>query len=130
MAVAIQYNSQVDNDLYKYCLGVYFNDVGGCRGGGSTIQQYNTADRQRIIPQSILRPDMSEHSICVMGTPLCLRSFNPANITCDTCDTSVATCDFEKSAATAPIGNILVPLEGYWHSSPWSPQVGGRGGRG
>ncbi|GAX73318.1 hypothetical protein CEUSTIGMA_g772.t1 [Chlamydomonas eustigma] len=49
-------------------------------------------------------------------------SFNPANISCDKCDTSLETCDFNKSA-TNTIGSILVPLNGNWHSSPWSPQV-------
>lgn len=55
-------------------------------------------------------------------------SFNMSNTTCDTCDTSVAVCDYNKSLTDAvPVGSILVPLDGYWHSSPWSSQVRQRG---
>lgn len=53
-------------------------------------------------------------------------SFNPANTSCDTCDTTVSTCDFNKSTTdVVPIGSILVPEDGYWHSNAFSPQVGG-----
>eukprot|EP00798_Chlamydomonas_sp_ICE-L_P007587 gene7587-742_t len=50
-------------------------------------------------------------------------SFNPANTTCDTCPKSNAVCDFNKTSDAVQIGNIVVPVDGYWHSNPLSPQI-------
>ena len=43
------------------------------------------------------------------------------NNTCDVCDETIALCNEEGSEG---VGSLLAPLDGYWHSSPFSPQVG------
>jgi hypothetical protein len=40
-------------------------------------------------------------------------SLNPANHTCDNC----------PADATCPGGSVIVPMEGFWHSSNFSPQI-------
>ncbi|GAX73320.1 hypothetical protein CEUSTIGMA_g774.t1 [Chlamydomonas eustigma] len=57
-------------------------------------------------------------------------SFSSLNTSCDTCPSN-AICSYDKYTTNASssktvessIGSILVPADGYWHSSPWSPQV-------
>lgn len=63
-------------------------------------------------------------------------SFWPQNTTCDACPDN-ADCDPVQTDGTlyktslnlasnpnkAPPGNVLIPVDGYWHSSPMSPQV-------
>ncbi len=51
-------------------------------------------------------------------------SISAANLTCDACPTDVAMCDYAgKSDESVPVGSVIVPLEGYWQSSPLSPQI-------
>jgi hypothetical protein len=61
-------------------------------------------------------------------------SFDPASTTCDVCPPN-ADCTTSNGSVTrttvvpgcappdVPVGAILVPLPGYWHSSPRSPQI-------
>ncbi len=47
-----------------------------------------------------------------------------SNLTCDACPTDTASCDYTgKSDEDVPVGAVVVPLAGYWHSSPLSPQI-------
>ncbi len=51
-------------------------------------------------------------------------TISAANLTCDPCPTSTALCDYTgKSDEFVPVGSVIVPLAGYWQSSPLSPQI-------
>jgi hypothetical protein len=46
------------------------------------------------------------------------------NMTCDSCPSDSAVCAYEgKTTEAVPLGSIVVPLDGYWHSSPVFPMM-------
>ncbi len=50
-------------------------------------------------------------------------TMSSTNLTCDACPTGYALCNYVgKSDETVPVGAVAAPLDGYWHSSPYSPQ--------
>ncbi len=50
-------------------------------------------------------------------------TMSSSNLTCDACPTDYALCDYDgKSDESVPVGAVAAPLDGYWHSSPYSPQ--------
>lgn len=53
--------------------------------------------------------------LCVACNDSVSYTFNPANATCDACP--------DNANCTAALGRTMVPLPGYWHSSPLLPQV-------
>lgn len=55
---------------------------------------------------------------CTQG----LYSFNPLNETCDPCPAN-GNCTGEVSVKGQVIRHPLVPVDGYWHSTPFSTQM-------
>lgn len=53
--------------------------------------------------------------LCVPCNDPSSYTFNPDNATCDICP--------DNADCTDVLGRAMVPLQGYWHSSPNLPQV-------
>lgn len=55
---------------------------------------------------------------CTQG----LYSFNPRNKTCDPCPSN-GNCTGQVSVKGLVVRHSLVPMDGYWHSTPFSTQM-------
>ena len=102
-----------ENDLCKYCPGDSYRSVWGVNTLGAPVWGARTLGESVWFGREGVGSERICGALIPFGRPeiQCplLHSFYPANTTCDSCDTTMSTCDFNKSALAVPTGNILVP---------------------